>query len=190
MPQSPDPQCRRTRALVCHPAASCPAVRTVEGTACLLDGHRLTIAFVLEGDLDRLNIPGPGAPRRTDRLWEHTCFEAFVARPGQDAYWEINLSPGTEWAAYGFRRYREGAGPAPGLEPRIVVHRTRGRLELRAEADLEALGPGLGFQVGLSAVVESLDGQLSHWALRHGPGRPDFHHRTGFALDLEPGVQA
>jgi hypothetical protein len=158
--------------------------------ACLLDEHRLSVGFSLRGDLDRLRLPAPGAPRRTDRLWEHTCFEAFLARPGQDAYWELNLAPSTEWAAYGFRRYREGGCPAPDFEPRIVVHRSQGRLDLHAVAALDTLETGLVLQVGLSAVIEPLDGPLSYWALRHAPGRPDFHLRAAFALELQPGAQA
>ena len=190
LPQSPDPQWRPSAVLVCHPAAPCPAVHTLEATARLLDGHRLSVGFLLRGDLDRLRLPGPGALRRTDRLWEHTCFEAFLATPGQDPYWELNWSPSTEWAAYGFERYRERGGPVAGIEPHLVVHRSQGRLELHAVAALGGLATDLGLQVGLSAVIESLDGQLSHWALRHAPGRPDFHHRASFALELGPGAQA
>ena len=40
--------------------------------------------------------------------------------------------------------------------------------------------------VGLSAVVESREGGLSWWALRHAPGRPDVHHPDAFALRWEP----
>jgi hypothetical protein len=190
LPQTPDPRRRRTAVLICHPAVPCAAVQTLEATACLLDGQRISVGFSLRGDLDRLRFPAPGLPRRTDRLWEHTCFEAFLARPGQDAYWELNLAPSTEWAAYRFQRYREGGGPAPNVEPRITVQRSQGRLDVWAEAALDALDPGQGLQVGLSAVIEPLDGPLSYWALRHGPGRPDFHLRAGFALDLQPGAQA
>ena len=187
---NPDPRGRRSAVLVCHPAAPCAAVHSLDATACLLDGHQLEIAFNLRADLDRLRIPAPGAPRRTDRLWEHTCFEAFLARPGQDAYWELNLAPSTEWAAYEFPRYREGGGPAAGLEPRITVQRSPESLELRAVVELVGLDPAQGLQVGLAAVLEPLDGPLSYWALQHGPGRPDFHLREGLALELPPGVQS
>lgn len=184
MPQTPDPRSRPGAVLVCHPAAPCLAVQALEATACLLDGHRLAVGFSLRGDLDRLRIPAPGAPRRADRLWQHTCFEAFLARPGQDEYWELNLAPSTEWAAYRFRGYRDGGAPAPDLEPRITVDRLQGRLEVQAVVALDALDAGQGLQAGLSAVIEALDGSLSYWALRHGPGRPDFHLRAAFALDL------
>ena len=45
---------------------------------------------------------------------------------------------------------------------------------------------GRSLRLGLSAVVEEYDGMLSYWALRHPPGKPDFHHAAAFALVLEP----
>jgi hypothetical protein len=42
--------------------------------------------------------------------------------------------------------------------------------------------------VGLSAVVEDLNDSLSYWALKHPPGKPDFHHSDNFALQIEPTV--
>jgi hypothetical protein len=39
--------------------------------------------------------------------------------------------------------------------------------------------------IGLSAVIEEQDGRLSYWALRHPPGKPDFHYPEAFALELE-----
>jgi hypothetical protein len=40
-------------------------------------------------------------------------------------------------------------------------------------------------QVGLSAVVEEESGTLSYWALKHGPGKADFHCPDGFLLELK-----
>jgi hypothetical protein len=40
-------------------------------------------------------------------------------------------------------------------------------------------------RLGLSAVIESCNGSLSYWALRHPAGKPDFHHADAFALGLE-----
>ena len=38
---------------------------------------------------------------------------------------------------------------------------------------------------GLSAVIEDPNGVLSYWALRHPPGKPDFHHPDTFALEID-----
>jgi len=33
--------------------------------------------------------------------------------------------------------------------------------------------------------VENAAGSKSYWALRHAPGKPDFHHADAFALQLD-----
>ena len=70
------------------------------------------------------------------------------------------------------------------LDPAIVVRRGGGRLELDAEIGPELLPPGRLLRLGLSAVLEAVDGTLSYWAFRHPPGMPDFHHIDAFALRL------
>ena len=153
-------------------------------------GDDLRLRYVLHGALDGLRLPPPGALRRGDRLWEHTCAEAFVATEGTSAYVELNFSPAREWAAYAFTAYREG-GPlaASGLEPRIVVRRERDTLALDvlvALADLSCSYRDAVLRVGLSVVVEATNGRLSYWALHHPRAQPDFHDPDGFALRLEP----
>ena len=38
--------------------------------------------------------------------------------------------------------------------------------------------------IALAAVIEDENGRLSYWGLRHPPGKPDFHHPNGFALEV------
>ena len=75
------------------------------------------------------------------------------------------------------------------LAPRIATHVEGSLLELAASVPLEAMSRAhlhAPLRIALSAVVETEDGALSFWALRHPPGKPDFHHAEGFALRLEP----
>lgn len=143
----------------------------------------LRLAYRLQGEIGRLRLPPPRAPRLAEGLWRHTCCELFVARAGEPAYREFNFSPSGEWAAYAFSGYRSGRVPGDAaLSPAIAVRRDARRLELEAcvpIAERERL------LVGLAAVVEELDGTLSYWALRHTGGKPDFHHPGAFALELE-----
>jgi hypothetical protein len=39
-------------------------------------------------------------------------------------------------------------------------------------------------RIALAAVIEDANGRLSYWGLRHPPGKPDFHHPNGFALEV------
>lgn len=177
--------------LLCHPATPAPVVRTIEvGAARRADGG-LTFHYRLRGDMVRLLIPDPGAAGRTDGLWEHTCFEAFVGLAGQSAYREFNFSPSGQWAAYAFDDYRQRTAlPDLSTPPLITADLFAGRIEVEAIVPLAALplpATEAALQIGLCAVVEArdvVDGRHSYWALRHAAVRPDFHDRRGFALEL------
>jgi hypothetical protein len=72
-------------------------------------------------------------------------------------------------------------------DPRVTARCTAGQLELDVLIRLDGLSPAhpdAKLALALSAVVEEHDGTLSYWALKHPPGRPDFHHADGYALDL------
>lgn len=160
--------------LECHPAAPCAALRGIEVTVTA----GLKVSFRLQGDIGRLRIPAPRTPRAAERLWQHTCCEVFIARKGAAAYREFNLSPSGEWAAYEFTRYREGA-PLPIPDPGIAVRRGADHLELEGTVPFNQ-----EMRVGLSAVIEDTQGNLSYWALRHATGKPDFHDAESFTLEL------
>ena len=170
--------------LACHPQTPSQAIRGVDAVVGTAPGDILTLAFVLEGDLSGLRIPEPQPSRRVHGLWRHTCCEAFVMAGEGPGYREFHFSPSGEWAVYAFRGYREGGELEGELAPGIVVRRTGGRLELSAEIPPVFLPSGRSLRLGLSAVVEDADGMLSYWALRHHPGKPDFHHTDAFALQM------
>ena len=170
--------------LDCHPQTPSQTIRGVEAVVGTAPGDILTLAFVLECDLTSLRIPESRVSQRADGLWRHTCFEVFVMVEDGPEYREYNFSPSGEWAVYAFRGYRDGGGLENELAPEIVVRKTMDRLELCAEICRDFLPQGGPLRLGLSAVVEDAEGVLSYWALRHPPGKPDFHHTDSFALQL------
>lgn len=175
--------------LRCHPSARPKAVRAIQVLVRRSASAELQMAFRLDGDISRIQLPSPGVPRIATQLWRHTCFEAFIAVAGQSAYHEFNFAPSGEWAVYAFCGYRNG-GPLAieGMRPDIAVRFTAGRLELDALVRLDVLSavhPRASLRIGLSAVIEAREG-LSYWALRHPADKPDFHDADGFALLLEP----
>jgi hypothetical protein len=151
----------------------------------------LSIHYRVEGDLDRLQLPPPRPSHPTDGLWRHTCFEAFVKRGDTRAYLELNFSPSTEWAIYAFDDYRHGMQPrAPAHPPEIVCRRGEDVLEVDVSIRFEGLFTERerieGLRLGLAAVLEDGQGQLSYWALAHLSERPDFHHADAFTVSLSP----
>ena len=152
----------------------------------------LHVTFRLEGTVSRIRLPEVGPLREGARLWEHTCFELFIAREGGPAYHELNVAPSREWALYAFRAYRDRAatpGHRRGATPDVSVHHGDSHVEIETRLSLPDVSPAYAaacLRVGLSAVVETTEGALSYWAIRHPRDKPDFHHPDAFALRLEP----
>jgi len=145
-------------------------------------------------------------PQRCDGLWQHTCFEAFVGVIGSDAYWEFNLAPSADWNVYRFGGYRSAQTPEVAYDqlpltvtgPRAAPPVADCRLEapgalLELELCCPLLAPWLSgwqggaspaLELGLTAVLEGRDRELSYWALQHPGAEPDFHDRRGWLLRL------
>jgi hypothetical protein len=180
-----------------HPDTPNEAVRRLAARAELVNPDSLRLEYVLETDLRQVRIPPPVVDAgRADRLWAHTCFEAFVGVDDSPQYLELNFSPSTQWAAYRFESYRQGMAPLVlDAAPWLALRRSEKQLELQAEVRLvgtlpvpergEKTSANRRLRIALSAVVEDREGGLSYWALRHPPGRPDFHHPRSFLLTLE-----
>ena len=132
-----------------------------------------------------VRIPSPSAtPQRCDGLWEHTCLEAFLAEPGAERYWEVNLAPSGDWNVYRLSAYRQGLTPEAAISalPMQVSRRADG-LDLEVALDLEALPlVGRPLQLGITAVLELQGGDILYWALLHPAEQADFHLRSGFGL--------
>src|SRR5689334_15899567 len=89
--------------LVPHPATTSDIVRRIDVRIRRTETAHLAIRYALEGDCARIRIPQPRAPRRTDGLWRHTCFEIFILKPDGKGYIEFNFAPSGEWALYDFK---------------------------------------------------------------------------------------
>ncbi|MGB3846781.1 MAG: GIY-YIG nuclease family protein [Sphingopyxis sp.] len=174
--------------LSCHPETPCDAVRRITASAARNEWGQLVLRFHVVGDLHRLSIPGPVAyARRSDGLWQTTCVEAFAKPVASSAYAEFNFAPSSAWAAYEFEAYRQPIAPPPLDAPPIDVELADGEMIISAAVDmspLTRLSARKPWQIGLSAVIEEVDGTKSYWALAHPSGKPDFHHPDCFALTL------
>lgn len=148
-------------------------------------GDRLSLRYRLidpEGLV--LVPPATAAPQRCDDLWSTTCFELFLAEIGAAPYWEVNLAPSSHWNLYRLSGYRQGLTPERAITalPFAVSRRPEG-LDLAVSLDLAELPlAGRPLELGITAVLELLDGTILYWALRHPGEQADFHLREGFGL--------
>jgi hypothetical protein len=173
------------RPLKLHPQTACAAVAGIEVEITRPASGSLLLSYVVTGAIGDLLLPPIAAPARADELWRHTCFEAFVKDATGEVYYEFNFAPSTQWAAYRFDRYRTRMRPATEIEPpQIVCRSVPDRYTLRAALSLPDALCDRNLRLGLAAVLEERNGNMSCWALAHPPGQPDFHHANGFALEL------
>lgn len=173
-----------------HHDFPCRAVTRLEADAHRPRPDALVLDWRLTATPGLMALPEPGAGRRRDGLWRHTCFEAFIGSPDARAYQEFNFSPSGDWAAYRFADHRVGMQPLELPEaPRMRWQQAPGQLRLTVSLPLGPAAPPV-LRLGLCAVVEATAGAMSYWALRHPPGPPDFHHEAARVLELMlPGVE-
>jgi len=176
--------------LTLHPQSRCAAVSRIEVDVARPHPGRLALRYAVAGRIGDLRLQAVGAPGRADGLWRHTCFEAFVRAATGDAYYEFNIAPSAQWAAWRFEGYRAGMREVHGFDPpRVEAMRDNGAYDLHVEIDLGRVPDLPGekpWRLGLSAVIEEADGRLSYWALAHPPGKPDFHHSDCFGCEVAP----
>jgi len=157
-------------------------------------GDQLGITYQLMGPLTAVVLPAPsttGASRRLDGLWEHTCFELFLAAEGMEPYWELNLAPNGDWNLYRLNGYRQGLAPVSDRNalPFAVRAAEQGlelELSLQLPEELASACRQRALQLGVTAVMEHPQGDLTYWALSHGGAEADFHRREDFLLQLSP----
>jgi hypothetical protein len=178
----------RSAVLTAHPSTPNDHVRHLEVKLRTPAPDILVFQYSLVADLSRVRVPPSGAGARRESLWKHTCFEAFIAANDSPSYHEFNFSPSLDWAIYRFSAYREGMSPVEACQaPEISVRRSDDELALESALSLGHLADLQDvrhLRISLAAVIEDNDGRLSYWGLRHPHSKPDFHHPSGFALEL------
>jgi len=145
----------------------------------------LYVGYDFFGLMGAIAVPTPAAvPARRDGLWNETCFELFLGLEKSDRYWEFNFSPAGHWNVYSFETYRKGMREErafASLPFSVQIH--PGALNLSVELDLEKIIPrDQGLKVGISAVLRSVAGDCTYWALTHPDTQPDFHRKEGFII--------
>jgi len=171
--------------LIAHPETPARAIKSVEVQLERSPDGALWLRYHLEVPENDLALPDPAEPERTDGLWKTTCCELFLRQFDEPGYLEFNFSPSSQWAAYLFSSYREAGGNLDLETPAIFLDCSASHLALEATVELPQEWERTPLMAALSTVIEETDGTKSYWALRHPPGKPDFHHPDCFALTLE-----
>ena len=166
--------------LVPHPDFPSAAVTAITVDATRKGWGTLALNFHLQGDLTGVIWPEFDSPAgRADGLWQHSCFEAFAGFADEESYCEFNFATSAKWAAYRFDGYRSGMRDLDG-----VTHSGNWNMppsRMKGVFAVPALDEPRAWRLGVSVIIEAKDGSKSYWALKHPPGKPDFHNADCFA---------
>lgn len=151
-----------------------------------LNKTEFQIEYVLTGPLDEVLIPDKyqGMYRRTEGLWEETCFEFFIAGDSEQKYFEFNFSPDTSWDAYQFEHYRQKAQLQELIEvPQFDFYKTENsnlfKMVCRIQGP-QSIAVQNNYDYSVTTVLKNKNGEVSYWALKHAGDKPDFHLRDSF----------
>jgi hypothetical protein len=174
--------------LIPFPAPAIPDI-TITGHISRRD-KLLAVNYLLTGNAEDVFLPPPVAhPSRKDELWKQTCFEFFLAIESQPQYWEFNMSPSGDWNVYRMDAYRRvGFQEETSIERLpFEAQKEENTFVLNAVVDLSSLFPlNDCLEVAITAVIQTLDGTQTYWALAHPAPQADFHLRESFILALAP----
>lgn len=149
--------------------------------------NNLSVSYALLGPITELGLPAQTEkPSRKNSLWEETCFELFLGVKNSPRYWEFNISPSGHWNVYRFNDYRQGMQEEPAIAslPINIDHRSE-VLRLSLKTGLDDIVPAEKvLEAAVSAVIKTVNGKVTYWALVHPDTEADFHRRDSFIVDL------
>ncbi|NTW09420.1 MAG: hypothetical protein HGA28_07620 [Anaerolineaceae bacterium] len=97
------------------------------------------------------------------------------------------MSPSSDWNVYRMDAYRRVGFREETAFTQLpfLFKETENQLSLDISVDLDRiLQPQQAVQVGIAAIIQTMDGQETYWALTHPGQQADFHLREGFILEL------
>ena len=148
----------------------------------------LALHYSIAGNIEEIFIPLPsGHPMRNDELWKTTCFEFFLAIKGRPQYWEFNMSSSGDWNVYRMEAYRRIGFREETSIRRIPLEIKKNATDFVLDVAVD-LNPIIqreqNLEIGVTAVIQTKDGNQTFWALTHPAPQADFHLRESFVLTV------
>jgi len=175
----------QTQLIPFSPENSLPIVIACSGS--IGDHQSINLNYTLSGALDNIVFDKPvNGGKRTDNLWERTCFEIFIKTDSSTNYWEYNLSPAKNWAIYRFSRYREGKFDELSITSvPINIDVRSNEFTLQSTIPLPKQLIGQKLNIGLSSVVQDKNGVIYYYAITHLNKQADFHDGNSFVIEVQ-----
>ncbi len=147
-------------------------------------GSFLVLRYEMAGTIESILLAECEYPTRQMGLWETTCFECFFGVPGQDWYWEVNLSTAGHWNVFKLDGYRSGLREELAIEE-LTVLIDRSAFSLETQFNLSLLGLETSeLELSVTAVMADKLEEISYWAVCHAGVEADFHLRDSFVIKM------
>ena len=142
---------------------------------------KLTLEYQILGDLSHYHFPKQTKQERANELWLDTTFELFIAPTNSDEYWEINISPSTQWNVYHFTSYKEGMKESNIIsQPTIKTDEYHNEYRLTFESSVPKEYFDQASHINLCVILLDQKGVRHFYSIKRREGSPNFHDRDYF----------
>ena len=146
-----------------------------------LQDNLLKLNYQIVGDLSNYHFPQNSKQQRADELWLDSCFELFISHPHKNEYWEINISPSTEWNIYHFTSYKEDMRVSNIIStPTIKSYRYEHEYKLSFETIIQKENFDKLLLINLCVILLDKKGVRNFYSMDRREGSPNFHDRACF----------
>jgi hypothetical protein len=149
-----------------------------------LENKNLKLDFKIDAapgliNFNNTNTPHSPASKRTHKLWENTCFEAFWSLPSSMEYWEFNIAFNGLWNLYYFKSYRNPNIPQENFDFQLIDFNsstTMINVVLKCNLNITDI------EASLTSIIKTHSNKTLYFATHHYDNKPDFHIRKSFQL--------
>ncbi|SFV50560.1 hypothetical protein MNB_SV-12-26 [hydrothermal vent metagenome] len=143
-----------------------------------LQPSRLKIEYEIINNLSSYHFPKETKQQRANELWRDTCFELFIANHSSTEYYELNISPSTQWNAYHFKSYKEEMRETDVFStPSIISHQLDKSYNLSFEMAFQEDIFVKKLSINLAVILLDKEEMRHFYAINRCKESPDFHDR-------------
>jgi hypothetical protein len=148
-----------------------------------IKNKRIKGCFEITGDIENYLFDKAQKQSRKDELWKRTCFELFLANRDKPNYYELNMSPSSEWNFYHFVDYKKEMKEEKNIsEPLVHLSKTPKGYLFSFEFDLYPKFLKDDFTFNLAVILLDTQGVRHFYSIHRKEKRVDFHDKTYWAL--------
>ncbi|RUM68464.1 MAG: hypothetical protein DSZ07_06640 [Sulfurovum sp.] len=149
-----------------------------------IDNKMLILEFTVSGEIKNYIFNKPCIQAREDNLWKESCFELFIAHSNKPSYYELNISPSTNWNFYSFSNYKREMNEEKNIsEPFIDSSKMQEAYKLSFEFEFyeEFIEKELIFN--LAVILLDTKGIRHFYSIHQREERVDFHDKEYWNLN-------